>query len=875
MQGIPSSLLPYAVCMHTLLEQKTFNIEEAEMGVYNVSCGPDENEENRDENDIDTFDNDFSSIRFLNKNEVGKFNVSFGDMSTYPFCTCAYWNTYRLPCVHMMAIFATIPGWTYHMLSPLYRNHPVLSIDYSTLVTTPVRPNNKECQTDKARKSSAGTQVNFLLVDIFEDVSKIPITDEFYRQVKAFMEDLNSALIMFRDKAFYNKLRFELRRFYFSVTKEMEKKLNTAAKTISLSNAHTNTTGNKSVSEIKAQHDNVVPIVQSKTPPPNELKISATKFNEIAQHNDKVILENATKRLIQEQKLNITTDLSKINEIAQHNDKIILENASKSFIQGQKIKIATDLSKLKYLGNKSKIILVDESGKLVSKEPAVKKTGGEIYLGQQKNFVLIDGKTNPHITVGEVQNLDKSNKVNELKERITYLKAIDRSPKPPEQHSNGYGTKSSDPKGKKNAKAKTTEPSEVKFIVPEQNIKIRGTELGEIKYIGHHNDIIAVDNDAKSSDGMKTSETDSDTNSSNPESSELSVMRLNKKLSYLKAMENGLKLPATTTDLGDMKLSEKLSYLKSKEQCSTTVIGTATTTTSSKPFSVEPLLQPSSRMAIINEKIGHLKTIERTSKSLTEHNYTQFVTKPKVYQNEQKLKINLIGATESSKIKEKMDSICKFDALNANEIKMLLNKHIIPKYTIDESSVSPSCIETLFNISNPTDKSTCQNVEALFSLGNNRTIPLVGKRLSDATTINKSSFETDSKKQKIFLERCSEKIITGIVLNQKDSDYKMKLTSTPPQGTFNILTGNNSTKPNSQNATENIHFNINDVSDQNSLSQIQKIIIDIESQTNSLQTEKKSLPMEDVLLNVEDEIQLECEEEGDLDFKDDIKEGWG
>lgn len=63
----------------------------------------------------------------------GKTSVKFGDDSTYPFCTCSEWRHNRLSCKHFCLIFANIPGWGWEKLSSLYRESPLLNLDYAVM----------------------------------------------------------------------------------------------------------------------------------------------------------------------------------------------------------------------------------------------------------------------------------------------------------------------------------------------------------------------------------------------------------------------------------------------------------------------------------------------------------------------------------------------------------------------------------------------------------------------------------------------------------------------------------------------------------------------------------------------------------------------
>lgn len=57
--------------------------------------------------------------------------VSFGDSNSFPSCDCPDWQLYKLPCVHLCAVFNSYPGWTWDMLSVAYKSSPVLNVDWS------------------------------------------------------------------------------------------------------------------------------------------------------------------------------------------------------------------------------------------------------------------------------------------------------------------------------------------------------------------------------------------------------------------------------------------------------------------------------------------------------------------------------------------------------------------------------------------------------------------------------------------------------------------------------------------------------------------------------------------------------------------------
>ena len=100
--------------------------------IIEVELDSNEIESKRVSNNFGTslMETSFSQIN-ISKIEPGEFILSFGDHKTYPFCTCTHWMYYKLPCLHMLAVFYNVSGWNFEMLSPLYRSFDSLNIDYS------------------------------------------------------------------------------------------------------------------------------------------------------------------------------------------------------------------------------------------------------------------------------------------------------------------------------------------------------------------------------------------------------------------------------------------------------------------------------------------------------------------------------------------------------------------------------------------------------------------------------------------------------------------------------------------------------------------------------------------------------------------------
>lgn len=96
---------------------------------------------------------DFGQIEINSLLEEGEFLISFGDIESFPVCTCSHWQTYKLPCIHMFSIFYNLPGWSYEMLSPLYRSNNIFNLDTSAVWLTKTM-SSIACQTDSENKST-------------------------------------------------------------------------------------------------------------------------------------------------------------------------------------------------------------------------------------------------------------------------------------------------------------------------------------------------------------------------------------------------------------------------------------------------------------------------------------------------------------------------------------------------------------------------------------------------------------------------------------------------------------------------------------------------------------------------------------------------
>jgi len=147
---------------------------------------------------------------------VEEFTVSFGDMNSYPFCTCTYWQQYKLPCIHMFAIFQDISGWSYDMLSPAYRMNNMFCVDSSCIShcysSNSQLSKDNSCQTNSALPTmvTVQTQKNVGVGSLFIPMNTMKVNEDLYRQVTDLLFQLNKSSFLFKDVVMYKRIRGQL-----------------------------------------------------------------------------------------------------------------------------------------------------------------------------------------------------------------------------------------------------------------------------------------------------------------------------------------------------------------------------------------------------------------------------------------------------------------------------------------------------------------------------------------------------------------------------------------------------------------------------------------------------------------------------------------
>ncbi|XP_066927371.1 uncharacterized protein [Clytia hemisphaerica] len=144
-------------------------------------------------------------------NNMNEYTVSFGDSTSYPFCTCSHWQQHKLPCHHMFHVFQAVPGWGFDMLSPVYRMNNKLHFDHSCIETHQKSKIshllNKAVQTSEELPCTVQTPQNR---DIFQPISSLQMTGQLHRQVSDLLFHLNKSSFLFKDIVTYKRLRNQL-----------------------------------------------------------------------------------------------------------------------------------------------------------------------------------------------------------------------------------------------------------------------------------------------------------------------------------------------------------------------------------------------------------------------------------------------------------------------------------------------------------------------------------------------------------------------------------------------------------------------------------------------------------------------------------------
>ena len=199
-------MFPYLHEISKLAKTNDFTITHNQLGLFNIEYKNPNGGESIKKVEMERAE--FGNIEYSSAPEEGEFTVSFGDLYSYPFCTCSHWQTYKLPCVHMFAIFQSIPEWKYDMLSPLYRYSNTVTLDYSCFTSGRSSDGmDKQCQAN-LESESIGIQIEE--ENIFISASDTKVNTVMMRECKELLKQINKLSFIFNSKFLLHNIQEQL-----------------------------------------------------------------------------------------------------------------------------------------------------------------------------------------------------------------------------------------------------------------------------------------------------------------------------------------------------------------------------------------------------------------------------------------------------------------------------------------------------------------------------------------------------------------------------------------------------------------------------------------------------------------------------------------
>jgi len=166
------------------------------------------------------------------------FSLSFGDATSYPFCLCTYWQSFKIPCVHMVHVFSTVPGFTYEALSSLYRYNSLMLLDHSvvniskTFITTEIIESRSKStqfkvytneQSTSTTEEKVESEVKFFLKDdVLKDLYDNLETQNMWQNVTCLIFQLEKLSNIFEESS-YKKILSELKSFSYNAHRRIYK----------------------------------------------------------------------------------------------------------------------------------------------------------------------------------------------------------------------------------------------------------------------------------------------------------------------------------------------------------------------------------------------------------------------------------------------------------------------------------------------------------------------------------------------------------------------------------------------------------------------------------------------------------------------------
>ena len=126
MDNLPANLIWHVYKRLQQVDPSNMQVTQLQPGEFNLKFP------GQSKLSVQTLMNDSSSMyKVTLEDDEREHTVVFGDSSTYPSCQCQEWNLTRLPCIHFVSVFKLYPSWSFDMMSPAYRYHAALNLDWA------------------------------------------------------------------------------------------------------------------------------------------------------------------------------------------------------------------------------------------------------------------------------------------------------------------------------------------------------------------------------------------------------------------------------------------------------------------------------------------------------------------------------------------------------------------------------------------------------------------------------------------------------------------------------------------------------------------------------------------------------------------------
>jgi SWIM zinc finger. len=141
--------------------------------------------------------------------------ISFGDSNSYPSCDCEDWQRFKLPCIHLGAVFNTYQDWTYDMMGVPYRSNPIFNVDWS-VVSQDFRTETPGLLTDVGTQTTGANLITnytpeFSMVKINDPRRAAETPQVLANQCRGLLQQLSKLQLAHHSRDSLYRLRSELK----------------------------------------------------------------------------------------------------------------------------------------------------------------------------------------------------------------------------------------------------------------------------------------------------------------------------------------------------------------------------------------------------------------------------------------------------------------------------------------------------------------------------------------------------------------------------------------------------------------------------------------------------------------------------------------